>query len=108
MALSLPAFDFGRRVAPRAMFVNGAGVAADPTTVRWRIRPPSGAEILVAASGGAYTLDSPAVGTHRLLFTPPTPGRWVVRCEGLGVVEQATEGEFLVRSPRLTSASIAP
>jgi len=35
------------------------------------------------------------------------PGRWVVRCEGLGSVQQAEEEAFSVVSSALSTASIS-
>ena len=99
--------DYGDQITARAAFTNAAAVATNPTTVRWRLLPPSGAARLITATDATHTLASPATGTHTLTFTPEAPGRWVVRCEGLGAVQQAEEEAFSVVSSALSTASIS-
>ena len=97
--------DYGDQITATAAFTNAAGTAANPTTVRWRLRPPTGAEVLVTATGGGYTLANPATGTHTLTFTPTAAGSWWVRCEGLGAVQQAAEDILVVKASQLATAS---
>ena len=99
--------DYGDQITARAAFTNPAAEPTNPTTVRWRLRPPSGPERLITATDATHTLASPATGTHTLTFTPEAPGRWVVRCEGLGAVQQADEESFSVVSSALSTASIS-
>jgi len=99
--------DYGDQITASAAFTNAAAVATDPTTVRWRLLSPSGAARLITATDATHTLASPATGTHTLTFTPEAPGRWVVRCEGLGSVQQAEEEAFSVVSSALSTASIS-
>jgi len=99
--------DYGDEITARAAFTNPAAEPTNPTTVRWRLRPPIGPERLITATDAAHTLASPATGTHTLTFTPEAPGRWVVRCEGLGAVQQADEESFSVVSSALSTASIS-
>ena len=99
--------DYGDEITARAAFTNPAAVPTNPTTVRWRLLPPSGAARLITATDATHTLASPATGTHTLTFTPEAPGRWVVRCEGLGAVQQAEEASFSVVSSALSTASIS-
>jgi len=99
--------DYGDEITASAAFTNATAAPTNPTTVRWRLRPPSGPERLITATDAAHTLASPSVGTHTLTFTPDAPGRWVVRCEGLGAVQQAEEESFSVVSSALSTASIS-
>jgi len=99
--------DYGDEITASAAFTNATAAPTNPTTVRWRLRPPSGPERLVTTTDATHTLASPAIGTRTLTFTPDAAGRWVVRCEGLGAVQQAGEASFSVVSSALSTASIS-
>jgi|GEM_PF-6024729 len=99
--------DYGDEITASAAFTNATAAPTNPTTVRWRLRPPIGPERLITATDATHTLASPATGTRTLTFTPEVPGRWVVRCEGLGAVQQAEEASFSVVSSALSTASIS-
>lgn len=98
--------DFGDQIVVTASFTNASGEAANPTTVRWRIKPPAGDEVVITATTDDYALAAPATGTHTITFTPSAPGNWYIRCEGLGAIRQATEDAVFVKPSALTTASI--
>lgn len=107
--MNTPVYDFGDRLRITGSWSNAAGIATAPDTIRFRVRAPDKTESgAITTTGGIYTVEAGSTGVQSLIFTPPAPGTWVVRGEGLGAVEQAFELVFVVKAPRVTSASIAP
>jgi hypothetical protein len=76
-------------------FKNGAGVAADPTTVRLRWKSVGGTEVVLT-----YGVDAAVVkdgtGVYHADITPVASGPHVFRWEGTGAVVAAAEGTFSV------------
>lgn len=87
----------GTRVRCFAAFENDAGAAADPTTVIFKVIPPSGVANIVTKT---YPTDIEVVkdstGNYHLDVDATIVGEWEYRYEGTGTVITAGEGKFLV------------
>lgn len=95
--MSVQAYDKGDRVQFTAAFTNLAGVAADPTTIRFKFKRPDltettwvyGTDVQVVRDGiGAYHAD----------LDVDQSGDWTYRWEGVGAVQTAEEKAFIVRA----------
>lgn len=106
----MPTFTapFGRKLTATVEFRNPDGELTDPTTVRWKLRPPVGEETTTVGLPPGSGATHPDTGTFTYSFTPSRSGRWVLRCEGLGAVEQAVEYVIFVEPSLLQTASVTP
>lgn len=83
-------------------FVDEAGVAADPTTVTFRLRTPDGTETSYVY-GTDPEVERTAVGAYRFALTPSVSGPHHYRWVGAGAVAEAEEGFIRVRGSAFTT-----
>jgi hypothetical protein len=96
----------GQIVRLRARFHTSAGVAADPTTVTWRLINPAGVETEYV-SGTAPEATRESVGNYVLRMQYITTGDWHCRVEGEGTIvacEEPVVPFIRVRSSRFAGA----
>lgn len=84
-------YEIGDLVRIDRTFVNLAGTAVDPATVRLRVRSPSGTVTEVDA-----TNDPSAVGAFYVDVTPDRAGRWRYRWVSTGDPQLRPTGTFWV------------
>lgn len=94
-------FDIGD-VAVLTHAVAVDGIATDPSTIRVRIKDPTGEVVADAEyAGGAGQVLKTAIGTYvyqlQLVAGEAVPGRYRYRWETTGVGQEAEEGSFRVR-----------
>lgn len=103
---------YGRPIPLLAEFRDASGMLTSPDTVRWRVKPPSGSEVLITATGTQdgrlFTLSTPEAGKHQLLFVPWLTGKWWARVESFGGIQEAEEFRWVVAPSQLAGASITP
>jgi hypothetical protein len=84
-------YDIGDGIRITATFTNLSGGLADPTTIVFKLKAPSGTvttPTVTHLSTGVYYVD----------VIPNVKGSWLYRWEGTGAVAVAEEGKFLVRA----------
>lgn len=84
-------FEIGELVRLTRTFVNLAGTATDPSTVKVRLRSPDG-----TVTEGDATNDTTAVGVFYFDVTPTVPGRWRYRWVSTGDPQLRPTGTFWV------------
>lgn len=86
-------YEVGDTVRVSNTFKDAAGVAADPTTVRFKYKTPAGTTTtLTYLTDSALVKDS--VGNYHVDVSITETGTWRWRWEGTGTNASAAEGVF--------------
>lgn len=84
-------YDVGDGIYIVATFRDLTGTAADPTSVTFRLKDPTGTVTTPSVLTGS-------TGVYAAEFTVTRHGTWAYRWEGTGAVQAAEEGKILVRA----------
>jgi hypothetical protein len=92
-------YDVGDAVRFSANFKNSAGADADPTTVVFKIKDPSGTigSYTYSGTGTNTILEKDSIGDYHLDFTLDESGVWHYRWYGTGILDVAEEAQIKVR-----------
>lgn len=88
-------YDIGDIVRVSVEFKNIAGTLTDPTTVTLRYRDPSGVMTDWTVTSGQIVKDG--TGLYHADLSPTAAGIWTYRFIGVGNLQAAEEGTFLVK-----------
>lgn len=89
-------YDQGAMINLSGTFTNSTGGAANPTSVLLRVKPPTGATVVV-------TPTLTGTSTYYYNYTATLAGVYYYRFEGSGNVVAVADGQFTVNaSPALT------
>jgi hypothetical protein len=88
-------FPKGAVVRIEAEFSDQAGLTIDPTTVRARYKPPTGAEVALDYGVDA-ALVRDDVGLYHVDLDANEAGTWTYRWEGAGVAQAVAEARFKI------------
>lgn len=85
--------------APRvtAQFLNPAGTAFDPSSVRFKFKNPSGTETAYVYGTDAELVKD-STGNYHVDIDADKPGRWVWKFFSTGSGQAAAAGSFMVES----------
>lgn len=89
-------FDKGDLVRCENRFKNTAGTLIDPSTVYFRLTPPSGVTVSYQYGVDAALVKS-AVGIYHVDVNANASGTWRWRWESTGTGQAAAEGDFIIR-----------
>jgi len=89
-------YDVGDLVRVSLSFTNSSQAAADPTTVRGKLRDPSG-NVTTYVYGTDAQLVKDATGAYHFDVAVDEAGDWRYRGEGEGAVVAAGESRFHAR-----------
>ena len=95
--MSVEAYDKGDRVQFTAAFTNLAGAAADPTTIRFKVKRPDLTETTWVYGTDAQVVRD-GVGAYHAEVDFDQSGDWTYRWEGTGAVQSAGERAVIVRA----------
>ena len=88
-------YDIGDIVRVSVEFKNLTGTLTDPTTVTLKYRDPSGVLTDWTVTAGEIVKDG--VGLYHADVSPTVAGIWAYRFVGVGTLQAAEEGTFLVK-----------
>lgn len=77
----MAAYHLGQSVKLTVAFTNSSGVAADPTTVRCKVREPDGTATTYTYGTDA-ALTKTGTGAYQLIVDADQSGMWTYRWEG--------------------------
>lgn len=90
-------YDLGDTVRLQATFTNAAGALADPATVSFIVRDPTGTETTYTYA--AATVSKASVGVFFRLHVPDAGGHWRWRAVSTGDPATVEEDAFYVKEP---------
>lgn len=88
----------GTRVRYKVLFKSLANVAADPATVRFKIKPAGGAQVTYVYPTNAELVKD-SVGNYHVDYLLSIPGFWTARFEGSGTVDVASDDVVVTAKP---------
>ena len=88
-------YDIGDIVRVSVEFKNLTGTLTDPTTVTLKYRDPTGTLTDWTVTAGEIVKDG--VGLYHADVSPTAAGIWAYRFVGVGTLQAAEEGTFLVK-----------
>lgn len=94
--MTTPAYDIGDLRRFEVTFTDINDVAADPTTITFKIREPDGT-VTTYVYGTNSELVKDATGKYHVDWTVAKAGRHIVRWEGDGSLITAEEAEFYAK-----------
>lgn len=95
-------FQIGQKPTLIASFTDEDGIAADPTSVTFKVKDPAGTETSYTDADSEVT--NPATGSWECeLPTLDAAGRWYWRVDGTGAVTAANETFFIVDSSQFAT-----
>jgi uncharacterized protein YfaS (alpha-2-macroglobulin family) len=89
-------FDVGDVCRTAVVFRDAANQVADPTTVSFKFRTPSGVETTWSVTPGQIVKDS--TGTYHADVPITEKGVWTCKFIGTGAVQTIEEGTVVVKS----------
>lgn len=93
-------YNNGDVVRVTATFVDAAGAAMDPTTVRFKFKAPGAATVTYTYGAGAEIIKD-STGNYHADLPADTAGKWLYRWESTGTGKAAGEGQFMVAETAL-------
>lgn len=100
--MTTPAYDVGDQRRLSVAFADSAGTAADPGTVTFAIRAPSGTVTSYTYGTDAQLVKS-GTGAYYVDWAIAAPGRYTYRFAGSGTLTAAENGEFYARRVEATA-----
>lgn len=92
----MAAYDIGDEVRCSVEFMDSTGTFADPSTVTFKLKNPSGT-VTTYVYGTDAQLEKSAVGRYYVDVTINATGIWSYRFEGTGLVNVASESKFTIK-----------
>lgn len=90
-------YDKGDLVRVSAAFATSAGVATDPTTVKFSFTDPAGTTTTYTYSTDVQLVKD-STGNYHVDIDASSTGNWLYRFFSTGTGQAAAEGEFFVKS----------
>lgn len=89
-------FNLDDEVRVTGVFKDDAGAEADPSTVKFKFRPPGSATVTTYVYGTDVQLVKDSTGNYHVDIDANVPGTWKWRWISTGSVKGATTGSFRV------------